>query len=174
MLLVHIIYVDRKYFYGLVDQIRIQWNLFITRTDSKVRGANMGPIWGREHPGGSHVGPMNLAIWAVICLQNTYERPWTLHALHRASIHWADGRLTARSRDVAKPRDYGLDFPNSLKFDKHLVIITPISPLRDFTRVVDDRICEGLAPDGLTGNVRIKPIWTSVSYKPSQRMCRMQ
>ena len=23
----------------------------------------MGPIWGRQDPGGSHVGPMNLAIW---------------------------------------------------------------------------------------------------------------
>ena len=31
--------------------------------DSKVHGANMGPICGRQDPGGSHVGPMNLAIW---------------------------------------------------------------------------------------------------------------
>ena len=31
--------------------------------DSKVHGANMGPIWGRQDPGGFHVGPMNLAIW---------------------------------------------------------------------------------------------------------------
>ena len=30
--------------------------------DSKVRGANMGPIWGRQDPGGPHVGPMNFAI----------------------------------------------------------------------------------------------------------------
>ena len=28
--------------------------------DSKVHGAN---IWGRQDPGGSHVGPMKLAIW---------------------------------------------------------------------------------------------------------------
>ena len=33
--------------------------------DSKVHGANMGPIWGQQDPGGSHVGPMNLAIWVV-------------------------------------------------------------------------------------------------------------
>ena len=33
--------------------------------DSKVPGANMGPIWGRQDPGGPHVGPMNFAIWAV-------------------------------------------------------------------------------------------------------------
>ena len=30
--------------------------------DSKVRGANMGPIWGQQGPGGPHDGPMNLAI----------------------------------------------------------------------------------------------------------------
>ena len=32
--------------------------------DSKVHGANMGPIWGRQDPGGPHVGPMTLDIWA--------------------------------------------------------------------------------------------------------------
>ena len=31
--------------------------------DSKVHGVNMGPIWGRQDPGGPHVGPMNIAIW---------------------------------------------------------------------------------------------------------------
>ena len=34
--------------------------------DSKVYGANMGPIWGRQDPGGPRVGPMNLAIWELI------------------------------------------------------------------------------------------------------------
>ena len=33
--------------------------------DSKVHGANMGPIWGRQDPGGPHVGPMNFATWVV-------------------------------------------------------------------------------------------------------------
>ena len=31
--------------------------------DSKVHGAHMGPIWGRQDPGGPHVGPLNFAIW---------------------------------------------------------------------------------------------------------------
>ena len=31
--------------------------------DSKVHGANMGPIWGRQDPGGPHVGPKNFVIW---------------------------------------------------------------------------------------------------------------
>ena len=30
--------------------------------DSKVHGANVGPTWGRQDPGGSHIGPMNFAI----------------------------------------------------------------------------------------------------------------
>ena len=34
--------------------------------DSKVHGANMGPIWGRQDPGGPHVGPMNFAIWDAL------------------------------------------------------------------------------------------------------------
>ena len=31
--------------------------------DSKVHGANMGPIWGRQDPDGPHAGPMIFAIW---------------------------------------------------------------------------------------------------------------
>ena len=29
--------------------------------DSKVHGAIMGPIWGRQDPGGPHAGPVNFA-----------------------------------------------------------------------------------------------------------------
>ena len=32
--------------------------------DNKVHGANMGPIWGQQDPGGPRVGPMNFAVWA--------------------------------------------------------------------------------------------------------------
>ena len=31
--------------------------------DNKVHGANVGPSWGRQDPGGPHVSHMNLAIW---------------------------------------------------------------------------------------------------------------
>ena len=34
--------------------------------DNKIHGANMGSIWGRQDPGGPHVGPMNFAIWLMI------------------------------------------------------------------------------------------------------------
>ena len=35
---------------------------YIITPDSKVHGDNMEPIWGRQDPGGPHVGPMNFAI----------------------------------------------------------------------------------------------------------------
>ena len=47
--------------------------------DSKVHGANMGLIWGRQAPGGPHVGPMNFAIWVVYALKqydNTKDNIW--------------------------------------------------------------------------------------------------
>ena len=40
--------------------------LLFDSPDSKVDGAKVGPTWGRQDPGGPHVGPMNLAIWDMI------------------------------------------------------------------------------------------------------------
>ena len=41
--------------------------------DNKVHGANTGPIWGRQDPGGPHVGPMNFAIWyGILSEQSNY------------------------------------------------------------------------------------------------------
>ena len=37
-----------------------------TCSDSKVRGANMGPTWVLLAPDEPHVGPMNLAIRVII------------------------------------------------------------------------------------------------------------
>ena len=34
--------------------------------DSKAHGAYVGPTWGRQDPGGPHVGPMILVIWINI------------------------------------------------------------------------------------------------------------
>ena len=45
----------------------VYWTPF-NYTDSKVHGANMGPIWGRQDPGGPFVGPMNFAIWVALNL----------------------------------------------------------------------------------------------------------
>ena len=45
----------------LVSIIRVSW----TYPNSKVHVANMGPIWGRQDPGGPHVGPMDVVIWVA-------------------------------------------------------------------------------------------------------------
>ena len=36
---------------------------FSVYPNSKVHESDMGPILGRQDPGGPHVGPMNFAIW---------------------------------------------------------------------------------------------------------------
>ena len=41
------------------------WQICHRCPDSKVPGTNMGPIWGRQDPGGPHVDPRNLAIWVA-------------------------------------------------------------------------------------------------------------
>ena len=43
--------------------------------DSKVHGANMGPIWGRQDPRGPHVGPMNLVIWGIAYIDFVQAAP---------------------------------------------------------------------------------------------------
>ena len=50
--------------YTILNRINTTSTYLIeSNPDSKVRGANMGPIWGGQDPGGPHVGPMNFAIW---------------------------------------------------------------------------------------------------------------
>ena len=49
----------------------LRW-FFNTTPDSKFHAANMGPIWGRQDPGGPHVGPMNFAIWDHTQLDHLY------------------------------------------------------------------------------------------------------
>ena len=46
--------------HGTID---MNYLFLMSYPDSKVHGANMGPILGRKGPGGPHVGPMNIAIW---------------------------------------------------------------------------------------------------------------
>ena len=47
--------------------------------DNKVHGADMGPIWGRQDPGGPHVGPMNFAIWDGVMV--FIAMPWMSSSL---------------------------------------------------------------------------------------------
>ena len=62
------------------------WWLVRRYPDSKVHGANMGPTWGRQDPGGPHVGHMNLAIWIHSVLQTL----WTVKpsGVTSTQIYW--------------------------------------------------------------------------------------
>ena len=51
-------------YYGDAKVLHIRLN-----SDSKVHGASMGPIWGRQDPGGPHVGPINFAIGDINTLK---------------------------------------------------------------------------------------------------------
>ena len=53
--------------------------------DSKVPGANMWPIWGRQDPGGPHVGPMNFTIW-VRNLVNEIPSMWLYIAIGYVTV----------------------------------------------------------------------------------------
>ena len=52
-----------------IDAICHLYRYIFVFPDSKVHGANMRPIRGRQDPEGPHVGPMNLAIWFEIQLK---------------------------------------------------------------------------------------------------------
>ena len=60
--------------------------------DSKVHGTNMGPIWGRQDPGGPHVGPMNFASWVVAFMKGVITLSyWLLDILQSNKTHIPSG-----------------------------------------------------------------------------------
>ena len=69
---------------------------YLDSPDSKVHGANMGPIWGRQDSGRPHVGPMNFAIW-----ENTI----------RGSAGW--GKADLRGAAEGKGLLHRLDFTHT-------------------------------------------------------------
>ena len=56
--------------------------------DSKVPGANMGPIWGQQDPGGPHVGPVNIAIW--VYWQALKYFTLEFHTQYPSNIQWRE------------------------------------------------------------------------------------
>ena len=57
-----------------------------TYLENKVPRANMGPIWGRQGPGGPHVGPLNFVIWVVA--NSSPGREGFADALVDTSLAW--------------------------------------------------------------------------------------
>ena len=58
-----------------------------TYPDSKIHVANMGPIWGRQDPGGPHVGPTKLAIWVHVYRYHCNILEWTYSIYMCAEMH---------------------------------------------------------------------------------------
>ena len=68
-------------------KIVLYWDSMVAYPDSKVHGADMGPIWGRRDPCEPHVDPMNFAIWVQIhilfCNANMQSTPtycWSMQS----------------------------------------------------------------------------------------------
>ena len=97
------------------------------RPDSKVHGANMGPTWGRQDPGGPHVAPMNLAIWELFCSWIDHANNIrNIKALHLARIPRTEGQLCGkRFHAMTSPwKVYGFDI-------KAIVIHTPLVSMQN-------------------------------------------
>ena len=67
---------------------------FMKNPDSKVHGANMGPIWSRQDPGGPHVGPMNFAIWDGLAFFSCFVQ------YHNIVITWHDIQYIPLFHDI--------------------------------------------------------------------------
>ena len=81
---------DKLLFKPKVTQFTGAYPLHLTSMsypDSKVHGANMGPNWGRQDPGGHHVGPMNLAIWVSLVYRD--QRTTTSTCSNSSNIFWS-------------------------------------------------------------------------------------
>ena len=61
----HIIVYLTSIGYGEV-QVAIRHSTLQYSPESKVHGSSMGPTWGRQDPGGLHMGRINLVIWEGI------------------------------------------------------------------------------------------------------------
>ena len=57
---------------------------------AKVHGANMGPIWSQQDPGGPHAGPMNFAIWDIVDL---LETAWKSNEEFRKKFCWKSNQF---------------------------------------------------------------------------------
>ena len=70
------------------------WN----NPDFNVHGANMGPIWGRQDPGGPHVVPVNLVFWEAGTILNHKA---VFSHFHRASLF--EINMLVRSSNMIRP-----------------------------------------------------------------------
>ena len=63
--------------------------------DSKVQGANIGPIWGRQDPGGPYVGPMNFVSGCVCYFSSMVSRDILYH-IESYDLFWLQRNAKSR------------------------------------------------------------------------------
>ena len=80
--------------------------------ESKIHGANMGPIWGRQGPGGPHVGHMSFVIWEI-----NAKQVQDLHGI----------KLLSHRECLTKLQSYGQIVVNSNRSDIHVLLCHGIS-----------------------------------------------
>ena len=76
--------------------------------DSKVHRTNMGPIWGRQDPGGPHVGRMNFAIW-----------DWILNVCWLITSSWGIKRTGPRGPNLVRDISWRL-LGRISRFESHM------------------------------------------------------
>ena len=79
--------------------------------DSNIHGVKVGPIWGRQGPGGSHVGPTNLGIWVAVYLNDVKYYSKTLSSKFTVCRKWPT--LPVFLLLVAGISAYRMDCPNA-------------------------------------------------------------
>ena len=65
--------------------------------DSKVHGDIIRPIWGRQDPGGPHVGPMNFPIWGYIGTPMSSADQCCHYSVFYLNIYACHNRLIAKT-----------------------------------------------------------------------------
>ena len=66
-----------------------------TLPDSKVHGAYMGSIWGRQGLGGPHVGPWNFAIWADYTIGRSFLQYYQMTIYYQSFTEYKNGLVIA-------------------------------------------------------------------------------
>ena len=111
--------------------------------DSNVHGANMGPIWGRQDPGGPHVGPMNFAIWIDSNSSNNMLSSWTSTHLKRRV-----GPMLAPWTLLSGGQNPGFQSPNCMCYEHRDCLLNCLFRLRSkkISKLRVTGLCTGNSP----------------------------
>ena len=109
--------------------------------ESKVHGANMGPIWGRQDPGGPQVGPMNFVMLGGM---EQKSEPSTLEIFPVALFSFAGVCLVIFWNLTCHVDDNSCY--NHLKIPYKSLLCKAITYVNKNNRVVADVICDQSAP----------------------------